>query len=139
MKYLVKLDGAGKPTGKAHIRLGGDTACKMLSTGGLKPRRKPLTADDPRGLAVCRLCLEAATGGRTEIPAVMPFGVHKGKPMSAVPTGYLEWLRDRLPKPPDFIHAVLALRWETEHASRASLKAEGAQGVPASGTGLAPA
>jgi uncharacterized protein (DUF3820 family) len=118
MKYLVKLDGAGKPTGKAHIRLGGDTACRMLSTGGLKQRRKPLTTDDPRGLAVCRLCLEAATGGRAEIPAVMPFGLHKGKPMSAVPTGYLEWLRDRLPKPPDFIHAVLALRWETEHASR---------------------
>lgn len=118
MQYLVNLDRSGKPTGKAHIRLGGDTACSMLSTGGLKPRRKPLTADDPRGLAVCRLCLEAATGGRAEIPAVMPFGCHKGKPMSVVPTGYLEWLRDRWPKPPDFIHAVLAHRWETEHASR---------------------
>jgi hypothetical protein len=132
MKYFVKLSQSGNPVGKAHIALGGDTVCKMLSTGGMRPRSKLLETDSPRGLPVCRLCLQGAAGGRTEIPAVMPFGRHKGKPMSAVPTKDLEWMRDTFRQPPEFVHAVLSHRWEAEQASREAHRAQAAQGASAS-------
>jgi hypothetical protein len=39
----------------AHIWVGGDTACTMLSTGGMKKGKKSLY-DHPDGRRICAMC-----------------------------------------------------------------------------------
>jgi hypothetical protein len=43
----------------AHIWTGEDTACKMLSTGGIKPGRKQIT-DKVNDRPICMMCRESA-------------------------------------------------------------------------------
>lgn len=48
-----------KPDNAAHIFIDGDTACHMLSTGGLGYNQKFVTSGSPEGRKVCFNCLTA--------------------------------------------------------------------------------
>ena len=52
MEYLFNLNKTGSA---AHIWLGSDTACRMYSTGGLRPGNKK-TFPSPMGKRVCHMC-----------------------------------------------------------------------------------
>ena len=44
-----------KKSTAAHIWTGNDTACKMLSTGGMKPGKKQLL-EELNGRKLCQMC-----------------------------------------------------------------------------------
>lgn len=54
MKYLIN---PRKPKGAAHIMRGDDTACRMLSTGGI-PAAEYKLFDTDKGRRHCHMCVE---------------------------------------------------------------------------------
>jgi hypothetical protein len=52
MKYLIRKNGTKQ---KAHVWLGGDTVCRMWSTGGLKRDRFEVR-DDRGEREICHMC-----------------------------------------------------------------------------------
>lgn len=52
MKYYFN---AKRKQTAAHIWVDGDTVCKMLSTGGLKPGKKQIH-DETYGKRICQMC-----------------------------------------------------------------------------------
>jgi hypothetical protein len=52
MQYLLN---PRKKISAAHLWLGNDTACKMYSTGGLRPERQKIF-DTPMEKKICLMC-----------------------------------------------------------------------------------
>lgn len=60
-----------KPKGAAHIMRGDDTACRMLSTGGMPPSGVVVYHEDdsPNGRRICHMCQNVI--GHHTTPAVV--------------------------------------------------------------------
>lgn len=50
---------------RVHIWTGFDTACRMYSTGGLRPEKYQVSKTD-MGLSTCLMCANAVASGRKE-------------------------------------------------------------------------
>ncbi len=96
MKYLIRKKGWKN---RAHLWIGGDTACRMYSTGGLGRNAKHRYAvhDTPRGRQVCSMCnvsmsdfLGSLPQKETELPETLDAGfasllAHSGQDESLLP------------------------------------------------------
>lgn len=63
MSYLVPFK--GRPKNAAHIWTGKDTCCRMMSTGGLGPRRSYRVTETPEGRRICVMCVNVKTNQET--------------------------------------------------------------------------
>ena len=65
-----------------------------------------------------RYAIYARTTRRAIRAAVMPWGKHRGRRLSAIPQQYLEWLQDQRPPDCPLRHAIVRELFRRHHAAK---------------------